>query len=410
MHLDAFHVLGQVGENVLYQFPLLIVQMAVFILLEGFPHFIQQFLGRFGEILDEVQRVPDFMGHAGRELAQRCQFLLRDDAVLRRGQVGHRLFQFVVLAVQLRVDALQFRVLAVQFVVLAIQPRVDAFQLRVLAFQLLRQFLHQVQPDCFLRVATKHLQRRRHVGHFVAPADVHLHVQVSARHPPHPLRQQSQAVQQHPAHEEPRDEQRSANADEADDQQQRSPGQYRLRRCVGGRLRPRFGDHHQRVHLVNQESRDPSVVLQQQLLALVHGQLLGAHLKSVARRGAQFQQTIKNQRQFGVQRRALQVVQVSSDVAGRRLKPLPERLNQRAVGHDGRAGEQLGSDFGVGLQFGQVAIPGLFYFGKMRFRGRPGLVKFPISGLDVEELTVNFGYDDAVQFGSQRFQFHQQRV
>src|SRR5262249_15909499 len=55
--------------------------------------FIEEFAREFGEVVDEIQRVLDFVGDAGGKLAERGELFRLDQPVLRDAQIVERLRQ-----------------------------------------------------------------------------------------------------------------------------------------------------------------------------------------------------------------------------------------------------------------------------------------------------------------------------
>ena len=371
--LDAFQVAAQLTENIIQQFPLFFVQGTVFAFFNGLLHLLQQLFGNFGEVLDEVQRVPDFMGHAGGEFAQRGQLFPHHDLALGHVQVAEGLLQFIVFALQL-----------------------------------LGQLLNQVEPLHFQGVTTEDLQGSGHVGHFVPSGNLGPGFQVSAGHALHPVGQHGQAPQQDTPDEEPGDEHRAGDADRGDRQQQGSPGENRLTGCFGGCLGAGLRRAHQAVHRADQAGRDGMVVGQVFLLALVQLQFASAQIEPIPRSHSQLFQAVEHRHQLGVQGRIPQIVKVPLDMTGRGLEALPHRLNQGRFGHGGRAGEQLNGYGGVFLQLGQVTEVRQLVGCQMFLRRGRGRSQLEVSGAGVEKMVIDCGDDDVIQTEAQIRQLQSQ--
>ena len=171
------------------------------------------------------------MRHARGELAERREFLVGDDLILRLFQIGKRRFQLLVLAPQF-----------------------------------FGELLHQVEPLHFQGVASEHLQRRCHVRHFVAPADVHRRFQIAVRHGAHAVRKAADAPQQHTPDEQPRDQHGAHHAHDVEAEQQRAACVDGLRGSFGGAGGACPGVRDEAFHLVHQVLDEFDVGRQQRLL------------------------------------------------------------------------------------------------------------------------------------------------
>ena len=133
------------------------------------------------------------MSHARGQLTKRREFLAHHDLILGIAQIfQHRL------------------------------------QLLVLALEFVRQLLHQVQALYFNGMAAEHLERCRHIGHFVLAADIHGGFEIAAGHAPHPPGQLLEPEQQHAPDKQPGDQQGAAHAHGADGQQHVTAGEDRI--------------------------------------------------------------------------------------------------------------------------------------------------------------------------------------
>ena len=152
MGSDAPQIVGHVLGDLFNEALLLLGQpFAGFI--KDLPKLLQELFRGLGEVLDEVQGVPDLMGNAGRKLAQRRQFFPRHDLVLGRTQLDQH-----------------------------------AFKLFVLALQLFGQLLHQVQALDLQGMSPEDLESGGHFGYLVSSADLDAGFQVAAGHAAHPIR------------------------------------------------------------------------------------------------------------------------------------------------------------------------------------------------------------------------------
>ena len=119
---------------------------------------------------------------------------------------------------------LQFGVLVFEFSGLALQLRVFAFQFGGLALQLFVELFHQIEPDGLQGIVAEDLQGGGHLRQLVVPFHYHLFFQIALGHLAHTAGKHIDAVQNHPAHEQPTDQQCAADADDADGQQQGEAG------------------------------------------------------------------------------------------------------------------------------------------------------------------------------------------
>ena len=107
---------------------------------QGFHQFVQQLGGPVAEVGHEVQRVSDFMGHAGGEVNHFLQLLLGDNLVLRFAELGQGFIQIPVAGLQVGVGGSQ----------LGAEP------------------LHQLEPDHLDGTQPQRFQRPTRFGDFVA--------------------------------------------------------------------------------------------------------------------------------------------------------------------------------------------------------------------------------------------------
>ena len=146
---DPLQIPGEVAADVLDLRPRLFRHVfldGLDLLLEIF----EQVAREVGEVVHEVQRVLDFVGDPGGQLAERGQLFLHDHLVLRLVQVVEGLGQFFVLGLHA-----------------------------------LGEFFHQVEALDFEGVLPEHLERLRHLSDLVLTADLDPRLQVAAGHPAH---------------------------------------------------------------------------------------------------------------------------------------------------------------------------------------------------------------------------------
>ena len=348
---DAFQVAGQVLRNVAQQPPLVVGHRnAVFV--QHFLKFGQQLFRRFGEVLDEVQRVADFVGHAGGQLPQGRQLFAGDYLVLRLVQVAHGHFQLVVLVLQLR-----------------------------------GQLFDQIEALHFQGVAAEHFQGGGHFRHFVAPADFFVRFQIAVGHAAHPGGKLPQAAQQHPPNEQPGDEGGADDAEHAEAQQNGAAGEDGLPGGFGGLLRAGLRPGHQPVHLRQQFHRQVAVAVQQPALAFHQPQFPFQPRKFAFRAGAQFEQPPEHRLQFQIGPAAGaggDGGQIALHPFRRRLELLFQRLHGGGVRQGESAGQQLRGDVGVALQGRQIAVAVHFFLRKVLLRRVGRLAAAAVAGNGVE--------------------------
>ena len=353
MGQDAVEVGVQVVGYVRYE-GLLVVGHAVCVLVESFPKLFQQLLGRLGEVLDEVERVADFVGHAGGKFAEGGQLLLHDNLVLGPAQVvEHRL------------------------------------KLLVFVLKLLGQFFDQIQPLYFQGVLPEYVQGRGHVGDFVVAAYFDPGVQVAAGHAAHPVREHFDAAQQHAANQQPGDEECAANAHGGNGQQEGPAFQDGLAGSRGGSLGVVPGSHDETVNLRDEGDRFVLIGGQQFPLHFNQAQFLLQQVELALHPQVKICQPGEDGRQFVVYGRAFQRRQVALNAADGRFEPLPQRFDERWVGKGEGVGQQLGGNVGVGLQFGQVAVAADFSFREVGLEVMRFLAQAAVPGNGVEKLVVN---------------------
>ena len=161
---------------------------------ENLFQLLDEFLGHFRKVLDEVQRVLDLVGYAGGQFTQRRQLLLRDDLVLRALQVAERRFELIVLALEL-----------------------------------VGQLFNQVQALNLQRVLPEYLEGGRHLRDLIATAEFHGRLQVAAGEAPHPVGEPLQPARNEATDEEPGNQNGAGDADRANGQQEDAAGEDRLR-------------------------------------------------------------------------------------------------------------------------------------------------------------------------------------
>ena len=149
----ALQIAGKVLRDLVYVI-LLIVRQIVAYLIEQLLQLVNQLFRHFGEVLDEVEWVSDFVSDPGCQLAHLGQFLLGDDLVLGKPK-------FLQDALKLFIPLLQVRC----------------------------QQLHQVQTLHLERVLSEHLEGGGHIRDLVVSADFDPGLQVAAGHATHPVRQ-----------------------------------------------------------------------------------------------------------------------------------------------------------------------------------------------------------------------------
>ena len=289
------------------------------------------------------------MGHACGDLTEGGQLLSHDNLVLRLLEIGQHYFQFLVLTFKLSILAVQFRQDRFQF-------GVFLFELGGLVPQLVVQFLHQVEANGFQGVLTKYFQGRRHFRQFVVAFHDYLFFQLPFGHFAHTAGKHIDAVQDHPAHKQPTDQQCAADADDADGQQQGEAGGDgpggRLRGFLGGQR----GDSHQFVHFHQQVGG--LLPAEGQEGALLFGQLqfrTQGYENAVFGQPQLFQPGIQWRQallQFGVVQRGHIAVYAGDG----RLETLLLGLHQGRVENAEYTGKLLEGDVGIGLQGREMTV------------------------------------------------------
>jgi len=271
---------------------------------DGLEQFFEQFIGRLGEVLDEVQRVADLVGDAGSHLAEGGQLLVGHDLVLRAVQVGQRLGE-----------------------------------LRVALAQLARQLFDQVQSLHLQRGLAELLERVRHLGHLVAATGLDRRLEVAAGQGPHAVRQPGDATQDPSPDEQPAERERAHDAGDADHDEQHAAGADSPRRRRSGGVHAGLHRADERLDLVDQAHAQRLVLGQQG--ALVLGDLQGAehHVEHPAVAEAELDQPAHRRTQV-VCGRFVQCREVDLDAVPSRFEALSERLDQRGVRCAERAREQ----------------------------------------------------------------------
>ena len=314
------------------------------------------------------------MGDPCREFAERRQLLSHDDLVLRLLQLGQHVLEFVVLALEF-----------------------------------LRELLDEVEALHFQGVTPEHVEGGGHLRDLVTSADVGPDLQVALGHVAHPFGEHPDAPQQHPADEEPGDQQRARDADREDGEQQHAAREDRLRGCLRGFLGARLGRADQAVHLRNQLNGEIAIEVEQLRLAFGDPQFSGEQIEHRVLARAEGEETHEDRRRFGVEGRTDQGRQVPVDTADRGFEALPQRLDQRGVGQGEGVGQELGCDVHVRLQLGETAVADELALGEMLLARRRGRREAAIPGQCEEELVVDSGGEGVVQTGSHLRKFQLQR-
>ena len=315
------------------------------------------------------------MGDAGGQFAERGQLLAHDDLVLRLLQVAQRGLELVVLALEF-----------------------------------LGELLHQVQPLDFEGVAAEDLERRGHLADLVAPADIDLGLQVAFGHAAHAVRQAAEPPREEAADIDPGQQHGADHADGADQQQEVAPGQDRLGRGEGGFPHADAGGPDQPFGRGHELDGKAAVAFQEIALPAVDGEFPGAQAEDVVRPFAQRDQPAERLGEPRAEGAVAEPGQAPLDPPRGRLEALPQRLQQRGVGHVQRRRQNLGAGGGVGAQFRKVAVPGDRRLGKMLAGRRRRLAELAIAGHGVEQLIVDQRNQAADQPAAQRRHFPEPRL
>ena len=286
---DAAEVLLQVVADFLDGLLLGAAELAAFRLLQFLAELAQHLHRALGEVLDEVQRVLDFVRHPGGQLAERRELLLHHNLVLRVAQLLQHPFQPLVLL-----------------------------------GEFVGQLLHQVQALGLQGRAPEDLQRRRHLRHFVMAAQLHRALQVAVRHGAHLVGQEVDAPHELPD-EAPANEHRAHHRQEVDPQEvvlrvgDGVPG--RARRVEGA---PLLGLHLPLDHVAQGYGLAAVGSQQVQLLFLAQQRLL-LQAEAAAFAGAQAQQLVEGSLQFQRQARGRPgAFQAEAHPLGGGVKALPQ--------------------------------------------------------------------------------------
>ena len=254
-------------------------------------------------------------------------------------------------------------------------------------------------------MAPKHLQGGGHVGHLVPSFDLDLALQFSPGHSPHALRQQRQAAQQYPSHDQPGDEHGADDAEPVDGDEEDSARQNGLCGFLSVGCRSRLRRFHQLVDGRHQVNGDSAVLRQEVSLPRGQSQLADQQIEAALLSGAQLEKKLEVggdlPKQFGLSQRR----QAPFDAIARRLELVSQRLDQEGVRNRESTVQKLRGGIGVRQQIGQVTKAIELIFREMFPTRSRRLPQGSVSRDGVKELVIHGREDDPLQASLQIREF-----